>query len=163
MYLTTFFLHHLHLSCHTAVGTPPSVVSPRLAANAVGSPSFSYLEYRNCSAAVLIAEVSFSLNQLMRSAGGGCGRFVRLSSVSEGAVSNARARMIVSCTGPPNVDSAIPTSTTSRTSVAAAVARLKKMSSSTPGSHGELPLDHAAAGLAVFGGGSALRSGPGAA
>ena len=104
MYLTTFFLHHLHLSCHTAVGTPPSVVSPRLAANAVGSPSFSYLEYRNCSAAVLIAEVSFSLSQLMRSAGGGCGRFVRLSSVSEGAVSYARARMIVSCTGPPNVD-----------------------------------------------------------
>jgi len=97
MYLTTFFLHHLHLSCHTAVGTPPSVVSPRLAANAVGSPSFSYLEYRNCSAAVLIAEVSFSLSQLMRSAGGGCGRFVRLSSVSEGAVSYARARMIVSC------------------------------------------------------------------
>ena len=30
------------------------------------------------------------------------------------------------------------------------------MSSSTPASHGELPFDHAAAGLAVFGGCSAL-------
>ena len=92
-----------HLSCHTAVGTPPSVVSPRLAANAVGSPSFSYLEYRNCSAAVLIAEVSFSLSQLMRSAGGGCGGpFVCRA---DGAVSYyAKAHMMASCTGPPNVD-----------------------------------------------------------
>ena len=32
------------------------------------------------------------------------------------------------------------------------------MSSSTPASHGELPFDHAAAGLAVFGGCSALLS-----
>ena len=157
MYLTTFFLHHLHLSCHTAVGTPPSVVSPRLAANAVGSPSFSYLEYRNCSAAVLIAEVSFSLShQLMRSAGGGCGRFVRLSSVSEGAVSYARARMMVSCAGQAERPLQRSRLQPRRTSLAEAVVRLKQCPPARQLLMAELPLDHAAAGLAVFGGGSAL-------
>ena len=33
---------------------------------------------------------------------------------------------------------------------------VEEMSSSTPASHGELPFDHVAAGLAVFGGCSAL-------
>ena len=47
--------------------------------------------------AVLIAKISFSLSQLMRSAGGGRGGpFVRRA---DGAVSYARASMMVSCTG----------------------------------------------------------------
>ena len=65
---------------------------------------------------------------------------IRSSSRFDGAVSYyARTHMMASCAGPPNVDSAIPTSTTSRTSIAAAVARLKKMSSSTPRSHARTP------------------------
>ena len=57
---------------------------------------------------------------------------------------------------------AIPTSTTSRTSLAEAVVRLKQCPPARQLLMAELPLDHSAAGLAVFGG-SAPISGPDAA
>ena len=161
MYLTTFFFT-----------SPPSFLSyrrwdscrrlsSRLAANAVGHPSFSGWSTcrRNCSGCADSRSLIFS--QPAHAV-----RRRRMWSIRSTIVGERRCRLVregkndgvvrwASRTSTP----AIPTSTTSRTSLAEAVVRLKQCPPARQLLMAELPLDHSAAGLAVFGG-SAPISGP---
>ena len=103
-----FFLFHffLPLSSFTAVGTPVAVLSSRLAANAVGRPSFSGWSTcrRNCSGCADSRSLIFSqpAHAVRRRR---MWWSIRSSSRFDGAVSYyARTHMMASCAGPPNVD-----------------------------------------------------------
>ena len=122
----SLFFPRLPLSSFTAVGTPVAVLSSRLAANAVGRPSFSGWSTcrRNCSGCADSQNLIFSQPA----------HAVRRRRTWWSIRSSSRRRRLVregkhdgvvhwaSRTSTP----AIPTSNTSRTSLAEAVVRLKQ-------------------------------------
>ena len=100
------FSFRLPLSSFTAVGTPVAVLSSRLAANAVGRPSFSGWSTcrRNCSGcadsrSLIFSEPAHAVRRRRM------WWSIRSSSRFDGAVSYyARTHMMAACAGPPNVD-----------------------------------------------------------